>query len=177
MEMPQLKLSAVALGLALVLTLGSCSKKKYHVPTSAMDPTIPAGTDVVVDRRAYRSADPVRWDIVTFEPPASVFPAGAPSTKQIWIMRVVGMPGESIDFRGAEILIGDQPLKLPPSLLKGVSYVGVEAMKMGLPSSKGKITLAANEYFVLGDNTMNSNDSRFWGALPRSHILGKFDRP
>ncbi len=129
----------------------------------------------MVDRSAYWNTDPDRWDIVTFEPPKAVYPGGGITpSKEIWIMRVVGMPGETVDYAGSEILIGGTPLKLPPTI-KGVRYFGLAAMKNPPSVSIMKITLAKGEYFVLGDNTNNANDSRFWGAVPRSHIFGKFE--
>ncbi len=173
-----IRLRTATLYLALSLSLISCSEKRYHVPTSSMDPTIPAGSYVVVDRNAYWRTDPVRWDVVTFEPPKAVYPAGStpPGPKQIWIMRVVGMPGETIDFGGTEVLIGGKPVS-PPAKLKGIHYAGLAGQKSSPSFPTTKILLAEDEYFVLGDNTTNAYDSRFWGAVARDRVLGKLQTP
>jgi signal peptidase I len=167
----------------LVLSVASCSKKRYQVPTGSMEPTILAGTSVVVDLRAYDKADPVRWDVVTFEPPDALYPGGSAATgaKQTWIMRVIGLPGDTVDFGGAEILV-NRKILMAPIGLKGVSYVGLSRLGKHVRASPTitSLVLGKDEYFVLGDNTTNTtnaNDSRFWGALTRDRIAGKFEAP
>lgn len=143
-----------------------------------MEPTVPSGSIVTIDYSAYRGADPARWDIVAFEPPSVAHSPGVPQPvpDQIWILRVVGLPGEEIDFGGDAIVIDGKPLTLPAAV-KGIAYLG--NAKVGIASRTGdtKVLLAEDEYFMLGDDTENANDSRIWGPLPRSGISGKLAQP
>ncbi len=86
------------------------------------------------------------------------------------------MPGETVEYGGDEILVDGEPLS-PPAHLKGIRYVGLGALKSALTPSDSKIVLTKDEYFVLGDNTTNAHDSRFWGAVPRESITGRLDVP
>ena len=164
--------------IALAAPLPGCTRKRYTVPTGAMEPTIPSGSTVLVDHGAFRSSDPARWEVVSFEPPKSLYPPGASSSlpEQVWIMRVIGLPGEEVAFGGEEILIEGNPLVVP-SRLKGISYVGLAKLGAGSRDGMTEILLGEDQYFVVGDNTTNSNDSRFWGPIHRSSISGKLDSP
>ena len=143
------------------------------MPSSSMEPTIPAGSIVEVDHAAFRGAEPKRWDIVTFIPPKT---ANASGTVQTWIMRVVGLPGETVEFGTSEISVDGAKLILPTSL-KGVTFVGTDAFPKSKTVSLATLALGNDEYFVLGDNSTNANDSRFWGPLPRTSITGRLVAP
>lgn len=169
--------SLLGLILPLSILVTSCSKKDtYIVPTNTMEPTIPSGSYVVVDHNAYQKSDPIRWDVIAFEPPSASYPPGwsKPKKGQTWIMRVIGIPGETVDYSGDEIFVNGNLLNLPPEL-KTIRYVGIKNLNLKQVSEESSIELKNNEYFVLGDNSPNSNDSRFWGAVPRKLIKGKLE--
>ena len=143
------------------------------MPSSSMEPTITAGSNVKVDLNAFRNSDPSRWDVVTFSPPKA---ATSSKENQTWIMRIVGLPGETVDFSGSNIQVDGTQLTLPIDL-KELHYLGVEALKGSNRITRTRIVLGAGEYFVLGDNSSNANDSRYWGALSRGRISGKLVAP
>lgn len=146
-----------------LVTLCGCSPKT--VVSSSMSPTIKAGTKVAVDWTAYATRAPKRWDVVCFEPPMS--------SNQFWVMRVVGLPGDCISFSTGAITLNGQSL-MPPPYVSNVHYVSLERMEFRNPSSNSSpCTVPTNCVFVLGDNSTNAFDSRFWGVLPRTNIFGR----
>jgi len=151
---------------ALVAAFLSCGCRDSTVVTSSMSPTIKRGETVSVDYTAYAVAAPKRWDVVTFEPPMF--------TDQVWAMRVVALPGEMVTFATGGITLNGLPLALPPHVTN-VTYVSLDdpAFRYGGGNIASPYVVPPNSYFVLGDNSTNANDSRFWGVVPRTNIIGR----
>jgi len=150
--------------LFLAVALAGCSKLTYDAPSSSMEPTIPAGSKIIIDYAAYDTVAPVRFDIVAFRPPS--FP------DDIFVFRVVGLPGEQIEIGEGTVLIDGKAIQLP----QGVRYSShVPANSASKPSIL-KTSLNVDEYFLLGDNTDRANDSRFFGPIKRARIEGKVIR-
>jgi signal peptidase I len=156
------------LGVALVsvVTLTGCTMKKMRQTSSSMDPTIKHGEVVTVDLSAYSGSAPNRWEVIVFESPI----AGG----GLWLGRIVGLPGETVEIRSGVIVINGRSEPLPTHLSLG----GYQLPKKDLaPSTPGPVSfpymIPAGHYFVLGDNVSNSLDSRYWGSLDVSKILGK----
>lgn len=122
----------------------------------SMQPTLEDGDNLIVDKFSYHFKDPKRFDIV-------VFPQGE---NTYYIKRVIGLPGERVRIDDTGIIyINDEPLK--------ESY-GKEVIRDAMDAAD-EITLAADEYFVLGDNrndSMDSRDSRV-GMIKRKDIIGR----
>ncbi len=108
-----------------------------------------------------RLLTPNRWDLVTFKY------EGNPSL--IYVKRLVGLPGEKIYIKEGAIWINDAKIPLPDEL-KGLEYSSEESMSFG--SQENPCVLSPNEYFVLGDFTSGSMDSRFFGPIPKSNLAG-----
>jgi signal peptidase I len=143
--------------LVSVVSVGGCEKK--NVVSSSMSPTIKQGETVTVDYSAYMVGQPERWDVVVFQPPMF--------TNQLWAMRVVALPGETVSVSNG-ITIDGRAMSLPAHLTN-VSYLLAG-------SSARSYVVPAGSFFVLGDNSQNANDSRFWGGLPATNIVGKVKR-
>jgi signal peptidase I len=131
-----------------------------------MAPTIKPGEMIQIDYTAYMLATPKRWDVVAFEPLAS--------TNALYCMRVVGLPSESVGFASGGISVNGQPLALP-LYLSNVHYVSLDhpALHYAGAGVANPYIVPSDCYFVLGDNPTNANDSRFWGAIPKTNIVGK----
>ncbi|MGH9030382.1 MAG: signal peptidase I [Acidimicrobiales bacterium] len=134
--------------------------QSFFIPTGSMTPTLTPGDRVIVDKLA----GPIhRGDIVVFHNvPAD---AGGPP---ILVKRVIGLPGEVISGTATRVFIDGKLLAqpwLPPP--KGDC---ADQSKSITPTR-----IAANHYFVMGDCRGNSDDSRFWGTVPASNIVGKVD--
>ena len=148
------------------------------IPSESMLPTLEVGDRLVVEKISYRFGDPQRGDIVVFIPPDHV------NTKDAFIKRVVGLPGDTIEIRLDDgIYVNDQKLdesyifSLPTN---SISYPGDITQLGELPQYplNGKpftspIVVPDDHYFVLGDNRNNSQDSHVWGFLPRENVIGR----
>ena len=155
--------------LGLVALVSGCSEKRFRQSgSSAMSPTIQPNESVVADMSAFSKSGPQRWDVVVFHPPPK-----ETFTKpgEIWVMRVIGLPGESLEIRDDGVYIGGKR-EIQPESLAGIRYVA-SITRSPQPAVTYPYTIPPDTYFVVGDNTTNSFDSRFWGALSRQSILGR----
>lgn len=119
----------------------------------SMDPNFADNELILVNRISYYFTPPIRGDNIVF-----VFP-GTKSDK--YIKRIIGLPGETIQISNNEIKINGQRIK--------EEYIPHDFKTFG----EIKIRLKADQFFVLGDNRELSNDSRIWGPLERSQIIGR----
>jgi signal peptidase I len=154
--------------LALILVgivLTSCRVEQRRQMSSSMEPTVRRGDVVEVDSFAYSTSAPKRWDVILFESPIG---------EGEWMARIVGLPGETIDWDSTGILINGAKVTAPRHL--GLAAY-VARRESSHPMSKSWVrfpyTIPADGYFVMGDNTGNALDSRYWGALEKSKIRGK----
>jgi signal peptidase I len=138
--------------LMLVLVSG-CSKRGMEYPSGSMEPAIPMGSVVTIDYAFYDDAPVSRGDIVAFHP--DMMP------EQLWCFRVAGLPGEEISVINDSLLIEGKP-------------VGYRILHRSDPGRMTEaLTLAKDEYYVLGDNRDDALDSRFIGPVRRETIVGK----
>jgi signal peptidase I len=131
----------------------------FYVPSGSMLPTLQIGDRIVVIKFGYTVH---RGDIVVFQRP----PADTGTTDKDLVKRVIGLPGETISSSGNTVLIDGRPLK-EPWLAPLVGSCAETAEN--IPTTK----IPPAHYFVMGDCRGNSADSRTWGTLPASLIVGK----
>lgn len=148
----------------LSLCVQGCQREQYVQRSISMSPTIENGEIIFVDKGAYKHNSPQRWDVVLLKPPEPYTNDG------VLAFRVVGLPGETVTFRGNELLInGIIPGK--PQALVGIEYV--DKPQNTKAAIFEPLTLDAESYYVLGDNSSNANDSRMWGSVEKGKIIGK----
>ncbi len=128
----------------------------YYIPSTSMEPTLVPGERVLVAKFLYRFTEPRRGDIVVFRYPID--------NRKNLIKRVVGLPGERIKIADGKVFINGEPLtgELFHRTYYSAGYYG-----------QGERVIPEGHYFVLGDNSANSDDSRYWGYVPRKNILGR----
>jgi len=178
----------IALALSLAFAVQAWAVKPYQIPSGSMEPTLDIGQRVLVNRFIYRFKSPQIGDIVVFHPPASAdhpghecgvkingrepTEVGEPCPKptneqsgQTFIKRIVALPGDTLSVKdGHPVVNGVEKTNEPYITPCG----GVPACN--LPKT---ITIPPGDYFMMGDNRGNSDDSRFWGPVPQSWIIGE----
>jgi len=124
------------------------------VPTTSMEPTIKAGSQVLVDTTSYTKNPVQRFDLVVVKDPAE--------NGKEYVKRVIGLGGETVEGRKGKIIINGQELSEP--------FTAVPAK-----DDFGPVTVPQGQYFLLGDNRPNSFDGRYWKAatVGQADIVGK----
>jgi signal peptidase I len=172
---------AVALGLALAIQ--AYIVKPYRIPSGSMLPTINVGQRVLVDRLGDDFSSPHVGEIIVFHPPANYGagcldpnegqtggpgqkPCGVARTEEsseTFIKRVVGLPGDQIAIVNGHVIRN--------GVREHDSYIapcgGASGCNFPVP-----ITVPPGDYYMMGDNRGYSDDSRYWGPVPRSWIIG-----
>jgi signal peptidase I len=148
------------------------------IPQNGMYPNLPAGTHVITLRHPYRAAGEVRrGDVV-----AVIQNINGVEYKFIW--RVVALPGEQVETKSGHLIVNESPATYDPLPQSGTTgsvlrekSAGVAYSVAFLPASKPIADISyrvpANSFFLLGDNRNNAADSRVYGVVPLSAIVGK----
>ncbi|MGC9961722.1 MAG: signal peptidase I, partial [Acidimicrobiales bacterium] len=161
-----LELIVVVAVTALVATgIRTSVFQSYSVPSSVMAPTLQAGDRIVVLKSKLLSGSIARGSIVVFRKPAAVPCSVGGADVQDVVARVIALPGETIWSVGQTIYIDGKPLAESGWYFKHSGQIGTAPIL--------RTTLPPSEYFVMGDNRSNACDSRAFGAVPRSSIVGK----
>lgn len=126
--------------------------QSYHVDGTSMQPNLNSSEFVVVNKTAYLFGHPERGDVIVFHYPHN--------PTDDYIKRVIGLPGDKIRTDFTSVWVNGVQLK--------ETYISAP----GNPSAQ-EWTVPANDYFVMGDNRPVSDDSRSWGFVPASFIVGK----
>ena len=173
---------AVALGLALAIQ--AFLIKPYRIPSESMVPTLQVGQRVLVNRVGTHFGDPKVGDILVFHPPAGAESAGVnqcgeepkpgaacdkptPQKANVnFIKRVVGEPGDTIAVRDGRVIRNGKPTKEPfiADTCRNDAGAGCHF--------RNPITIPPGHWFMMGDNRGESDDSRFWGPIPKAWIIG-----
>jgi signal peptidase I len=141
------------------LSIGS-----YKVEMTSMVPTFKPNDCIMVDKLTYRFRDPHRGEVVIVWPPKDRV-----SSKNPYIKRVIGLPGDIVEIRDGQVYIqakGSSEFRLLSEELPGVPET---------PECRndGRWEIQKGQYFVLGDNRDESSDSSTWGTVPRKNFIGK----
>ena len=129
-----------------------------NVVGHSMNDTLNDGDVALINKVAYDFGKPDRYDVIAFEPKVA-------NVSEYYIKRIIGLPGETVQIKDGRVYIDG-------SLLKN-DVIDMQIYNAGIASEPVK--LGANEYFVLGDNRNNSEDSRYGdiGNINKKYIVGK----
>jgi len=146
----------------------------FKIPSGSMEPTLLIGDHILVNKFIYGIRipyfgktlipiiDPKRGDVIVF-----IYPV---DPSKDFIKRVIGLPGDQIEIVDTSVFINGELYKDKHAYYSSQAYAS-----KGLAPSRhfGPVTVTADHLFVMGDNRDNSYDSRYWGFVPRSDVLGE----
>lgn len=145
------------ISLVIILPVRYFLIQPFYVKGASMEPNFYDHEYLIIDEVSYRFNEPKRGDIVVFKYPKD--------PKQYFIKRVIGLPGEKIKIEDNRIFVNGT--KIDETYLP-------ETIETVLPlRGYGDITLASDEYFLLGDNRTQSLDSRIFGPVKREFLIGR----
>ena len=156
----------VLLVVALAVTLGlrAYAFQTFFIPSGSMEPTLMVGDRIVVDKLAIDWGTIHRGDVVVFHSPPTENCGGQHDADLV--KRVIGIPGDTLFSRGDTIFVNGRPLK--------EAWTHTEPLgPPAIASAAHPVVVPPHRYFMVGDNHADSCDSRFWGTVARSQIIGK----
>lgn len=162
---------AIVIAFLLAMVIRAFVVQAFKIPTGSMRPTLMEGDLILVNKFIYgakvpftnirlpKLTEPKRGDVIVF-----IYPE---DTKKDFIKRLIALPAETFQIIEGKIYINEKPL-LEPTFTSRFYYnrgdFAIEGQKLTIPD---------DSYFVLGDNSGSSKDSRYWGFVPKKNILGK----
>lgn len=157
-------LKILLVALAIVIPVRLFLFQPFVVNGSSMEPNYHSGDYLIVDELTYRMQEPQRDQVIVFKYPLN--------TSEKYIKRVIGLPGETVELKDGYVFITSKNGQT--NELNEDQYISAATRKAWENNlNYGPRTLGANEYFVMGDNRNYSSDSRIWGLVPKSDIVGK----
>lgn len=134
----------------------------FKIPTGSMEPNLLVGDHLIVNK--MRFAPITRGDVVVFKFPKD--------PERDFVKRVIGLPGDKIELHRKKVFVNGQPIDEPYAhFMEPPSSDGSVHMD-DVREEYGPVNVPADQYFMMGDNRDNSEDSRYWGFLPKSYVKG-----
>jgi signal peptidase I len=171
---------SIVIAVILALFIRTFVVQAFKIPTGSMENNLLIGDHLLVNKFVFgpsesnveNAALPLgtihRGDVVVFKYPEE--------PERDFIKRVIGLPGETVELRQKKVYVNGTPLEEPyVHFLEppGTASSSSEVTSMDVRERFGPVTVPAEHYFVMGDNRDNSQDSRYWGFLPRDYVKGK----
>lgn len=164
-------LESIVVAFLLAMVIRTFVVQAFKIPSGSMRMTLLEGDLILVNKFIYGARvpltklrlpalrEPKRGDVVVF-----IYPE---DRKKDFIKRLVGLPGETVEIKGGSVYINDKLAEEP--IFNHIYY-----FNHGDFGGMGqKITVPQGSYFVLGDNSTSSKDSRYWGFVPKENLLGE----
>jgi len=162
----------VLYALIIALFIRTFIAQPFKIPTSSMVPTFKPGDRIFVNKFIYgakvpltdirlpKLREPERGDIIVFKSPVE--------KKKFLVKRLIAKSSDLVEIKDQHIWINGYPLAEPLSIKSITYYNRGEYGRAGKP-----VKVPDGYYFALGDNSLNSIDSRFWGFVPKENLVGK----
>jgi len=151
----------VAISLAIILPVRYFLIQPFYVKGASMEPNFHDSQYLIIDEISYRLHLPARGQVIVFRYPLD--------PQEYFIKRIIGLPGEQIQFKDGKVIIYNA--SHPDGLSLDEKYLPTDLTTYD--QNDGKITIGPDQYFVLGDNRNASKDSRVFGPVDKSFIIGK----
>lgn len=167
---------SLIIAVVLALFVRTFVFQAFKIPTGSMEPNLLIGDHLIVNKMIFApsatgverailpSREVRRGDIVVFKYPEE--------PERDFIKRVIGLPGDRLELRSKVLYINEQPLQEPYAHYAAPAAADTFGASGDLRESYGPVTVPQGQYFMMGDNRDNSEDSRYWGFLPASYVKG-----
>jgi len=171
---------SIVIAVILALFIRTFVVQAFKIPTGSMEENLLIGDHLLVNKFVFaptassieRALLPIgtikRGDVIVFKYPEE--------PERDFIKRVIGLPGETVELRDKKVYINGNGLNEPyVHFLQppGQNSEFHEVTSFDVRERYGPVSVPAEHYFVMGDNRDNSQDSRYWGFLPRDYVKGK----
>ncbi len=168
---------SLVIAVIMALFIRTFIVQAFKIPTGSMEPNLLIGDHLLVNKFVYGpggaervllpTRDVRRGDVVVFKYPED--------PERDFIKRVIGLPGETVELRQHRVHINGRPLDEPYAhyLPRPADADGYEYTAQDVRDAYGPVVVPPDAYFVMGDNRDNSQDSRYWGFLPRDYVKGR----
>ena len=162
---------SIIIAFLLALVIRAFLVQAFKIPTGSMRMTLIEGDLILVNKFIYGAKipftnlrlpalkEPKRGDVVVF-----IYPE---DKSKDFIKRLVGLPGDVVEIKGGSIYINNKPAAEP--IFNQIYYYN----RGDMGSAGQRIVVPLDSYFVLGDNSATSKDSRYWGFVPKNNLLGQ----
>lgn len=150
---------SIVIAVILALFVRAFVVQAFKIPTGSMKPTLNENNRIFVNKFIYRFKEPQRGDIMVFKYPEDL--------KKDFIKRVIATAGETVGIRDGNIIINGEPVDAPE--IKSIYYYN----RGDFGGLGQKVKVPEDSFYVLGDNSSSSRDSRYWGFVPKKYVIGK----
>jgi len=150
----------IIIAVVLALIIRTFIVQAFKIPTGSMRPTLIEGDRILVNKFIYKFKEPKRGDMIVFLSPED--------KKKDFIKRLIGLPGEELEIANGSILIDDKAVS-KDSIIREIYYYN----RGDFGKKEEAIKVPEDAYYALGDNSISSRDSRYWGFMPKKYLIGK----
>lgn len=176
-SVPREYFESLVIAVVLALFVRTWVFQAFKIPTGSMERNLLIGDHLIVNKmifaptasrleRAILPSRPIRrGDVIVFKYPKE--------PDRDFVKRVIGLPGDRLELRRKVVYINGQPLKEPYVQWLDPPSTDGPARTDDLREEYGPVTVPAGQYFMMGDNRDNSEDSRYWGFMPESYVKGQ----
>ncbi len=168
---------SIVIAVILALFVRTWVVQAFKIPTGSMENNLLIGDHLLVNKFIFGPTtgrlehallpvrEPHRGDVVVFKYPDE--------PDRDFIKRVIGLPGETLELKSKKVYIDGRPLDEPYVHFLEPAHDAQEITSFDVRERYGPVRVPDGQYFVMGDNRDNSQDSRYWGFLPRGYIKGR----
>jgi signal peptidase I len=176
-SVPREYFESLVIAVILALFVRTWVFQAFKIPTGSMENNLLIGDHLIVNKMIFsptltgveRALQPHRdirrGDVIVFKYPED--------PERDFIKRVIGLPGETLELRRKKIFINGKPIEEPYTRFLEPAPADDAPRSDDLRAWYGPVTVPEHQYFMMGDNRDNSQDSRYWGFLPESYVKGK----
>ena len=151
---------SIAVAVLIAVVIRTFFVGVFKIPSGSMRQTLIEGDRIIVNKLLYRFHEPRTGDVIVFKYPED--------PKRDFIKRLIGRPGDRVEIREGKVRLNGRMLEQPDMVQRTYYYnvgtFGAEGQELEVPPEM---------YFVLGDNSASSRDSRYWGFVPKRYLIGK----